>query len=248
VRLACEFLATVCAGLFAGAALYISAVEHPARMGCGTAVALAEFRPSYRRATVMQASLAVISFVAAVGAWWLASEWWLLGGALIIAVVPLTLVVIFPTNKKLLDTGLDPNSEVVRALLTRWGMLHCARTVLSVTAFFVFVVTMALAHRSPPRPSGDSILGAKESVLRQDLFEFRSVIIQYTIDKGKAPQSLDDLVMAGYLKQVPIDPMTGRSDWAVVMTVDSLGRGPFVSGIHSSSRGTASDGRRYTTW
>ena len=68
--MALEILATVCAGLFAGAAIHITAVEHPARLGCGTALALREFAPSYRRATVMQASLAVVGLLAAVGAWW----------------------------------------------------------------------------------------------------------------------------------------------------------------------------------
>ncbi len=58
-----------------------------------------------------------------------------------------------------------------------------------------------------------SILRAKESVLRQDLFQLRSLISQYTLDKQKAPQSLEDLVTAGYLKQLPADPTTGKADW-----------------------------------
>jgi len=57
-------IATVCSGLFAGAAIYVSAVEHPARLSCGTALALREFAPSYRRGTVMQASLAVVGLAA----------------------------------------------------------------------------------------------------------------------------------------------------------------------------------------
>src|SRR5437899_6217571 len=61
-----------------------------------------------------------------------------------------------------------------------------------------------------------SILRAKESVLKQDLFQLRSLISQYTLDKQKAPQSLDALVQAGYIKQVPTDPMTGsNSSWNV---------------------------------
>ena len=64
-----EFIALVCAGLFSGAAAYITFVEHPARVSCGTSVALTEFRPSYRRGTVMQASLAALGLVAAVVAW-----------------------------------------------------------------------------------------------------------------------------------------------------------------------------------
>src|SRR5499427_1926685 len=61
-----------------------------------------------------------------------------------------------------------------------------------------------------------SILRAKEAVLRQDLFTLRQVISQYTLDKQKAPQSLDDLVSAGYLRQIPVDPMTRQPNWEVV--------------------------------
>jgi general secretion pathway protein G len=58
----------------------------------------------------------------------------------------------------------------------------------------------------------EGIRRAREAVLRQDLFTLRQVISQYTLDKQKPPQSLDDLVRAGYLKQTSVDPMTGRSD------------------------------------
>jgi hypothetical protein len=88
---AVEFVATFCTGLFAGAALYITVVEHPARMECGTALAATEFGPSYRRATVMQASLAIVSFIAAITSLALTSNYaWLLGGILIVAVIPFT--------------------------------------------------------------------------------------------------------------------------------------------------------------
>jgi Domain of unknown function (DUF1772) len=135
-----QFIATYCCGLFAGAALYIDFVEHPARMQCGTAVAIAEFCPSYRRATVMQVSLAVVSFLASVGAWITASDFiWALGGILIIAVIPFTLIFILPTNKKLLDPSLDSNSEFASHLLRRWGKLHAVRAALSSAALLVFL-------------------------------------------------------------------------------------------------------------
>jgi len=57
---------------------------------------------------------------------------------------------------------------------------------------------------------------AREAVLRQNLFTLRSLISQYGLDKQKAPQSLDDLVQAGYLKELPIDPLTGQRDWQPV--------------------------------
>src|SRR5215469_14939764 len=116
VRFALEFAATLVTAIFAGASLYITLVEHPARMECGTAVATAEFRPSYRRATVMQASLAICGFLTAAAAWWLTSRpVWLVGGILVGAVVPFTLISILPTNKKLLDPAIDTTSDTTRS-------------------------------------------------------------------------------------------------------------------------------------
>ena len=97
-----------------------------------------------------------------------------------------------------------------------------------------------------------SILRAKESVLKQDLFQLRSLISQYTLDKQKAPQSLDDLVQAGYIKQVPTDPMTGsNSTWTVdqedsLMSVDQ--QDPGISDVHSGASQNSSDGTAYSTW
>jgi general secretion pathway protein G len=97
-----------------------------------------------------------------------------------------------------------------------------------------------------------SILRAKESVLKQDLFQMRSLISQYTLDKQKAPQSLDDLVQAGYIKQIPNDPMTGsNSTWTVdqedsLMSVDQ--QDPGISDVHSGASQISTDGTAYTTW
>lgn len=102
-----ELLSTLSAGLFAGAAIYINIVEHPARMECETDLALMEFAPSYRRATVMQVALAAVGFLCATATWLMgASLWWLIGGIVLVAVIPFTLIVIFPTNKKLLDSSI----------------------------------------------------------------------------------------------------------------------------------------------
>src|ERR1700724_4373758 len=81
----------------------------------------------------------------------------------------------------------------------------------------MIVISMILILVSISIPAyNQSILRAKESVLRQDLFELRSLISQYTLDKQKAPQSLDDLVQGVYIKQILIDPMTGIiSSWTV---------------------------------
>jgi general secretion pathway protein G len=98
-----------------------------------------------------------------------------------------------------------------------------------------------------------SILHAKEGVLRQNLFTMRSLISQYTLDKQKAPEALDDLVTAGYIKQIPVDPFTGRNDsWTVdqedytlsVDTQDTSG----IKDVHSGSSQVSTDGTAYSTW
>jgi general secretion pathway protein G len=97
-----------------------------------------------------------------------------------------------------------------------------------------------------------SILRARESVLRQDLFTMRQVIDQYTLDKQKAPQSLEDLVSAGYIKLIPKDPFTGRNDtWQTVQedtTLDPSVTEPGISDVHSGSNSVGSDGTAYNTW
>jgi general secretion pathway protein G len=96
-----------------------------------------------------------------------------------------------------------------------------------------------------------SLVKAREAVLRQDLFTLRSLISQYTLDKQKAPQSLDDLVQGGYLKVIPKDPMTNEPNWEVVqedvlMTVDQQDSG--INDVHSASSATATDGTPYSSW
>ncbi|HKN34261.1 MAG TPA: prepilin-type N-terminal cleavage/methylation domain-containing protein [Terriglobales bacterium] len=97
-----------------------------------------------------------------------------------------------------------------------------------------------------------SILRAKESVLKQDLFTLRQVIDQYTLDKQRAPQSLEDLVSAGYLKQIPVDPFTARNDtWAAAqedLTQSPEQTEPGISDVHSGSNLVGSDGTAYSTW
>jgi hypothetical protein len=138
-------VAAICTGLFAGAAIYINAVEHPARMSCGNDVALREFAPSYRRATLMQASLAVIGCLAGLwSAWGLEDAWVGFGALLLGAVVPFTLVVILPTNKQLLKPSLDPSDMRTTTLLTRWGWLHAARSVLSTIAFVIYLLRLGV--------------------------------------------------------------------------------------------------------
>ncbi len=135
-----ELLATLCAGLFAGAAVYVTLVEHPARLECGTELAAREFGPSYRRGARMQASLAAVGLLSAVVAWIQGRGLpVLVGGILLGAVIPFTLLVVLPTNKRLLDPALDRSSAEAAALLARWGNLHAVRSALGVVAFGVLL-------------------------------------------------------------------------------------------------------------
>ena len=142
LQTAMQFMATLCCALFAGAAVYINVVEHPARMSCGTELAATEWMPSYHRATWMQAPLAIVGFVCALIAWLAGSGvGWLVGGVLLVLVVPFTLAVIMPTNNRLHDPNLYRRSEATRRLLERWNRLHSVRSVLSFAALVVFLVS-----------------------------------------------------------------------------------------------------------
>jgi len=138
-----QFLAVLCCILFAGAAIYINLVEHPARMGCDTKTAATVWAPSYKKATVMQAPLAVLSFLAGVGAWLLGGGFlWLIGALLIGLVVPFTFIAVLPTNNQLLAPGRDLSSAETRSLLEKWGRLHAVRSVLSLLASIVYLVSL----------------------------------------------------------------------------------------------------------
>jgi hypothetical protein len=129
------WIAAGSAALFAGGALYVSLVEHPARLLTGPPMAVAQFRTSYPRGARLQGGLAVLGTLAAVGAWLGgAALGWLGGAALLGLVVPYTLVVILPTNKRLLDRALAPDAPEARRLLGRWGALHALRTLLGLAA------------------------------------------------------------------------------------------------------------------
>jgi general secretion pathway protein G len=97
-----------------------------------------------------------------------------------------------------------------------------------------------------------SIWRAREAVLRNDLFTLRSSIDQYTLDKQKAPQSLDDLVTAGYIKAIPKDPITNSTDTWVTEQEDSLmaidQTAPGIVDVHSGADTESTDGTAYNTW
>lgn len=128
--------ALVCAALFAGAALYISFAEHPARMKLDDRAALTQWKPSYDRAAILQASLAILGGVLGAAAWyrWQGNWFWLAGGIVLFLNVPYTLLVVWGTNGKLKATEPDQAGPETRALLVKWGNLHFVRTVLGLLA------------------------------------------------------------------------------------------------------------------
>jgi general secretion pathway protein G len=119
-----------------------------------------------------------------------------------------------------------------------------------VELIIVIAILAILLSIAVPKYS-NSLKMANESVLKQDLFSLRRSIDNYTMDKAKAPQSLDELVSAGYLRNIPKDPITGQQDWVPVQD-DSLMSAdqsePGISDVHSAAQGTASDGTPYANW
>ena len=97
-----------------------------------------------------------------------------------------------------------------------------------------------------------SVKKAKEAVLKEDLHTMRAALDSYTVDKAKAPQSLDDLVQAGYLKAIPKDPITARTDTWTTSQSDTLTSidetQPGIDDVHSGAQETSSDGTAYSTW
>jgi Domain of unknown function (DUF1772) len=140
MRQLAEYLAVLSCSLFTGAAVYINLVEHPARMQCGVELAATEFAPSYRRGTVMQATCAALGLLSSIAAWLAgATFWWLVAGVLLGSVIPFTLIVILPTNKRLLSPTLDRRSAETGRLLARWGALHAVSSMLSAVALVLFL-------------------------------------------------------------------------------------------------------------
>lgn len=115
---------------------------------------------------------------------------------------------------------------------------------------FVITIIGILVAVAIPRYKA-SVTRAKESVLKQNLFTLRQVIDEYTYDKSKAPQSLQDLVSEGYLRQIPTDPMTGEADWTTVIedAVTSVNQSePGIYTIHSKSDKRSLEGTPYSEW
>lgn len=136
---ATKLISTFSCGVFFGAALYISLVQHPAALETGNEFAVRFFRPMYRRAALLQATLAIVACVSGMVSWvGGAGHLWLGSAILIGTIVPFTLIVIKPVNDALLHNG-DAALEV-GSLLKRWGSLHWARTIASALAFLLCLI------------------------------------------------------------------------------------------------------------
>ncbi len=137
-------LALVIAALFTGAAFYISFAEQPARLGLDDHALLAQWKPSYRRGFTMQAPLAVAGFVLGTAAWWLTGRpAFLVGGILLLANWPWTLLGIVPTNKALMAMDAGEAGPESRALIVKWNRLHSVRTALGCLATLAFLVALS---------------------------------------------------------------------------------------------------------
>jgi hypothetical protein len=133
-------LALTVAAAFAGAAIYVSVAEQPARLRLDDRALLREWQPSYKRGAAMQASIAIVACVLGLIAWWQTGGLaFLIGAVLIILPWPWTLIAMMPTNKVLeaMDAGAD--NPQARPLIVKWGNLHLVRAALGVLATLAFL-------------------------------------------------------------------------------------------------------------
>jgi hypothetical protein len=134
-------LALVTSALFAGAAVYVNVAEQPARLHLDDRALLTEWKPAYKRGTAMQAPLAIIGFLLGALAAWQTGNWvWLLGGIVLVANWPYTLLSIKPTNDRLMAMDLAVAPAEARGLIETWGRLHAVRSALGIAATLIFLI------------------------------------------------------------------------------------------------------------
>lgn len=149
----------------------------------------------------------------------------------------------------------DPKAVSSKQLGPRSGLLTAHRSRLTARGFtllelmIVISIIIILAAVALPQYH-KTIMHARETVLRDDLYRMRSLIDQYSADKGKLPQSLDDLVSAGYMREVPTDPITEQKDWNIEVGEDpySTEGGSGIRDVHSTSPEVSTEGTPYSQW
>jgi hypothetical protein len=133
-------LALLTAALFSGAAIYVNVAEQRARLNLDDRALLAEWKPSYAYGALMQASLAALSGLIGLLAWWVSRDWrWAVGAVLVLANWPYTLLVIKPVNDRLNATPADRASASTRAMIKQWGRLHAGRSALGSAATLAYL-------------------------------------------------------------------------------------------------------------
>ncbi|MEN3971051.1 DUF1772 domain-containing protein [Sphingomicrobium sp. XHP0235] len=136
-------IALTSAALFAGAATYISMVEHPARLLLDDGPLLAQWQPSYAKALPIQSGLAILGGVCGLAAWYFSGRWlWIAGSAVLLANWPFTIVAIMPTNKRLQAVPPTQAGPDTRELLLSWGRLHDRRSLLGLISTLLLAVAM----------------------------------------------------------------------------------------------------------
>lgn len=134
-------LALIVAAIFTGAAIYVNVAEHPARMMLDDASLLVQWKPSYHRGAIMQASIAIVGFLLGLLAWWQSGQWlWLAGAIAMIAPWPWTMFVIMPVNNRLKAMHPAHDGAMSRPFLERWGQLHALRSALGCLATLLYLL------------------------------------------------------------------------------------------------------------
>ena len=137
-----QIIAVISCGIFFGAALYISLVQHPALLIAGAAASSQFFPPMYTRAKSMQVACAILGSLSALLVWWQsASTLWLIGAILLLSVIPITLLILKPINDVLITAQSTPQQTEV--LLRQWGKRHWLRTAVSGAAFVIYVIALS---------------------------------------------------------------------------------------------------------
>jgi Anthrone oxygenase len=141
-------LALTTAAIFTGAAVYLSLCEQPARLRLDDRALLIEWKPSYKYGAAMQAPLVLIGTALGVAAWWQTGDWlWIVGAVAFLSAWPYTLLVVLPTNNKLLAIEPDDAGPQVRSLIERWGRLHAVRSGIGALTTILFLWASLRASR-----------------------------------------------------------------------------------------------------